>query len=66
MLVPQPVPIQSISHILLEEKKVMLAVLRLDLVHPEVSGNKFFKLKYNMEEAKKQDKKSPLKRNSDR
>ena len=57
MLVPQPVPIQSISHILLEEKKVMLAVLRLDLVHREVSGNKFFKLKYNMEEAKKQDKK---------
>jgi len=24
----------------------------LDLVHPEVSGNKFFKLKYNLEEAK--------------
>lgn len=28
-----------------------LAVLRLDLLHPEISGNKWFKLKYNLEEA---------------
>ena len=28
-----------------------VSVLRLDLVHPEVSGNKWFKLKYNLETA---------------
>ncbi len=29
-------------------------VLRLDLIHPLISGNKWFKLKYNVEEARKQ------------
>jgi 1-aminocyclopropane-1-carboxylate deaminase len=36
------------------EKGVKLSVLRLDLIHPQISGNKWFKLKYNLEEAKKQ------------
>jgi 1-aminocyclopropane-1-carboxylate deaminase len=31
-----------------------ISVLRLDLIHPQISGNKWFKLKYNLEEAKKQ------------
>lgn len=30
---------------------VSAAMLRLDLLHPEVSGNKWFKLKYNLEKA---------------
>lgn len=30
-----------------------IGVLRLDLIHPEISGNKWFKLKYNLEQAKK-------------
>jgi 1-aminocyclopropane-1-carboxylate deaminase len=30
---------------------IQAAMLRLDLLHPEVSGNKWFKLKYNLEEA---------------
>ena len=30
-----------------------VSVLRLDLIHPEISGNKWFKLKYNLEEAKR-------------
>ncbi len=30
-----------------------LSVLRLDLIHPQISGNKWFKLKYNLEEAKR-------------
>jgi len=30
--------------------------MRLDLVHPGVSGNKFFKLKYNLEQARKEGK----------
>lgn len=33
-----------------------LAVLRLDLIHSEISGNKWFKLKYNIDEAKLQKK----------
>ena len=28
-----------------------LGVLRLDLLHPEISGNKWFKLKYNLQQA---------------
>ncbi len=30
-----------------------IGVLRLDLIHPEISGNKWFKLKYNLAQAKK-------------
>lgn len=30
-----------------------LTVKRLDLVHPQISGNKFFKLKYNFKEAQR-------------
>ncbi|MBL7902557.1 MAG: pyridoxal-phosphate dependent enzyme [Bacteroidia bacterium] len=35
-------------------------VLRLDLIHPEVSGNKWFKLKLNLKEAERQNKKTLL------
>ncbi|WP_339752243.1 1-aminocyclopropane-1-carboxylate deaminase/D-cysteine desulfhydrase [Algoriphagus aquimarinus] len=56
MLLPNPAPIQFLAHSILEEKGIELAVKRLDLVHPEVSGNKFFKLKYNLEKAKKEGK----------
>ena len=35
-------------------KNTFLDVLRLDLLHPVVSGNKWFKLKYCLEEAKQQ------------
>ncbi|MCF4877995.1 1-aminocyclopropane-1-carboxylate deaminase/D-cysteine desulfhydrase, partial [Acinetobacter baumannii] len=31
---------------------VHLDIKRLDLVHPQISGNKFFKLKYNLLAAK--------------
>ena len=36
---------------LLDQKKVTLKVLRLDKIHPVVSGNKLFKLHYFLEEA---------------
>lgn len=39
---------------------VQAAVLRLDLLHPEVSGNKWFKLRYNLEAAFAQEKKRIL------
>jgi 1-aminocyclopropane-1-carboxylate deaminase/D-cysteine desulfhydrase-like pyridoxal-dependent ACC family enzyme len=56
MLPRHPVSVQPLIHPLLREKAVELSILRLDQVHPEVSGNKFFKLQYNLEEAKKQGK----------
>lgn len=33
-------------------------ILRLDLIHPVISGNKFFKLKYYLDEAEKRDKRT--------
>ena len=33
---------------LLQEKMVAMDVLRLDRIHPVVSGNKWFKLKYHI------------------
>lgn len=46
------IPYEEVHHPLLEGKKIKLLVKRLDLIHPLVSGNKFFKLKYNLEAAK--------------
>ena len=60
MLDSQPIPLQHLTHPFLEEKGVRLVVLRLDKVHPEVSGNKFFKLKYNLAEAKNHGEKTIL------
>jgi 1-aminocyclopropane-1-carboxylate deaminase len=54
MLHPPHIPSTLLKHPLLDQLKVELEVLRLDQVHPTVSGNKFFKLKYNLEEALKQ------------
>ena len=54
MLLPQSIPCDLISHPLLEQKRVALQVLRLDQAHPEVSGNKFYKLQYNLQEALRQ------------
>ena len=51
---------QQIILPILEEKKVELFIKREDLIHPFVSGNKFRKLKYNIEEAKKLKKNSLL------
>lgn len=48
--------LQKIEAAFLKEKEISLNVLRLDLVHPYISGNKWFKLKYNLEEARNQKK----------
>lgn len=42
----------------LAEKNVAVDILRLDKIHPLVSGNKWFKLRYYLEEAKKENKKT--------
>ncbi len=38
---------------LFSEKGLQVAVLRLDLLHPVISGNKWFKLRYYIEEARR-------------
>ncbi|MEH2286622.1 1-aminocyclopropane-1-carboxylate deaminase/D-cysteine desulfhydrase [Nostoc sp.] len=47
-----PPPIQQINSEISCNAGVDLYVLRLDLMHPWVNGNKWFKLKYNLLEAK--------------
>ena len=51
-----PSPIEELQHPLLTEKKIQLFVKRDDLIHPDIMGNKWRKLKYNIEEVKKQGK----------
>lgn len=51
---------QQIFLPILEEKRIELFIKREDLIHPYISGNKFRKLKYNLEEAVKLKKKSLL------
>jgi 1-aminocyclopropane-1-carboxylate deaminase len=48
-------PLQSVHHSLFSEKNLSVDVLRLDLVHPIVSGNKWFKLKEYLRDAMEQD-----------
>lgn len=60
MLIPEPVSIQSLFSSEVAEKSVEVAILRLDEIHPLVSGNKFFKLKYNLQAAQKQGKRTLL------
>src|SRR6476659_5741114 len=38
------------------EKHIGVSVLRLDKIHPVISGNKWFKLKYYLEDAANQNK----------
>ena len=47
--IAQNIPDQQINF-----HDITLTIRRLDLVHPQISGNKFFKLKYNFLEAKRQ------------
>lgn len=60
MLPYTPTPIQEIHDPLLDKAGVRLLLKREDLNHPFVSGNKWWKLKYNLEEAKNQNKKTLL------
>jgi 1-aminocyclopropane-1-carboxylate deaminase/D-cysteine desulfhydrase-like pyridoxal-dependent ACC family enzyme len=53
MLNYSPTPIIEIQSDILRIAKVRLLVKREDLNHPTISGNKWWKLKYNLEEARK-------------
>jgi 1-aminocyclopropane-1-carboxylate deaminase len=44
-------PLQVLSNPSFQQKKITLSVLRLDKIHPEVSGNKLFKLHYFLQAA---------------
>ena len=44
--------IQPLAHPLFDQKGLSVTVVRTDLIHPEVSGNKWYKLKYNLLQAK--------------
>ncbi len=46
--------IQELNSSLLQAKKVRVLVQREDLIHPDVSGNKWRKLKYNLLHAKEE------------
>lgn len=48
--------IQPWNHPEFEKKEINVDILRLDLIHPLISGNKWFKLKYHLDEALKQGK----------
>lgn len=50
----QEVQLQKLHSSALSQKNIQLSVLRLDNIHPQISGNKYFKLKYNILEAKSQ------------
>lgn len=52
MLQPTKIPTQTLSFPLFQEKNISVSILRLDLVHPDLSGNKFFKLRYNLLDAR--------------
>jgi 1-aminocyclopropane-1-carboxylate deaminase len=50
-----PTPLIPVNDPLFEKNKVEVWIKRDDLTHPEVSGNKFRKLKYNLKEARRND-----------
>ncbi len=54
------IPFQTINDSVKKEHNINLHLLRCDLNHPDISGNKWFKLKYNLEQAKKNQQKALL------
>lgn len=51
---PFVIPLQAVEDPITRQFGLNLYVLRTDLNHPHISGNKLFKLKYNLLEAKKE------------
>jgi 1-aminocyclopropane-1-carboxylate deaminase len=49
----RPAKVQEISTFQIREKHVTVDVLRLDDIHPVISGNKWFKLNYHLKNAQK-------------
>ena len=53
MMQPNHSPIQEIKNDLLSRKKLRLLLKRDDCLHPDISGNKWRKIKYNLVEFRK-------------
>ena len=43
-------PLQEWKNEVFDTHQLSVYILRLDLIHPEINGNKYFKLKYNLNE----------------
>ena len=56
MQINENTPLEEVNDQFLNDRGISLFIKREDLNHPYLSGNKWHKLKYNLEEAKKQDK----------
>ncbi|RNI28570.1 1-aminocyclopropane-1-carboxylate deaminase/D-cysteine desulfhydrase [Rufibacter latericius] len=52
---PEVSPLQPLTDPLLTQKGVALSILREDLLHPGIPGNKWRKLKYNLQEAREKE-----------
>ena len=49
-------PLEEVNDTFLKERKISLFMKREDLNHPQMSGNKWYKLKFNIQEARNQGK----------
>jgi 1-aminocyclopropane-1-carboxylate deaminase len=54
----KPIEVKAIFSELLKSKSIQMDVALLDSIHPLFGGNKWFKLKYNIEEAKRRNAKA--------
>lgn len=52
--------LQKVSFSGINRKDIQLFIKREDLIHPEISGNKYRKLKYNLQQAKSENKNTLL------
>jgi 1-aminocyclopropane-1-carboxylate deaminase len=50
------ITVEKIALPLFAKKNIEVSVLRLDKIHPEISGNKWFKLRFYLETAKREEK----------
>jgi 1-aminocyclopropane-1-carboxylate deaminase/D-cysteine desulfhydrase-like pyridoxal-dependent ACC family enzyme len=55
-MIAASVPLMEINSAFIAQNKVRLYMLRLDLNHQNISGNKWYKLFYNIEQARKENK----------
>jgi 1-aminocyclopropane-1-carboxylate deaminase len=58
--IPAPAPVQKVEDPRLEKFKLQLSIKREDLLHAHISGNKWRKLKYNLQAAKEAEEESLL------
>jgi len=52
----EDIPLEEVRDPLLMKRNISLFIKREDFNHPQLSGNKWYKLKYNLKEAKRQGK----------